>query len=64
MEQSAEAPEPEGGGAWSGAAVSGAAPPWRVELELPGGLTLWIYGDFLDRSGGSLSVPSGKGGAP
>jgi len=66
MEQSAEAPEPEGRGAWSGAAVSGAAPPWRVELELPGGLTLRIYGECPDRGGGGFHQrePAGKGGAP
>jgi hypothetical protein len=43
----------------------GAPPSWRVELELPGGLTLRICGDFLDRGGGGGSPPaaSGKGGA-
>jgi hypothetical protein len=62
MGQNAEAPEPKG---WS-AAVSGAAPPWRVELELPGGLILRIYGECPDRGGGGFHQrePAGKGGAP
>jgi hypothetical protein len=30
------------------AAVSGTASPWRVELELPGDLTLRICGEWPD----------------
>src|SRR6478752_7054629 len=47
------------------AADGGAPAPWRVELELPGGLTLRICGDFLDRGGGGFHQrePAGKGGA-